>query len=194
MTPDSTQQRLAANIGLAYVFQALVNASLWMPIWVVFLNTDRHLSLGQVYLIAGAGWVVQAVAEVPTGALADTYGRKVTLITGSLTLAVGLFLLAALTGFNGLLAAYLFWATGNALISGSDTAILYDSAAAVGREDEFPHMASMSFQVLLAAQATGSIAGGVLGAIDLRVPILVTAASPSRRSPWSSAWPSLHDT
>jgi hypothetical protein len=37
-------------------------------------------------------------------------------------------------------------------------------------------MASTSFQILLAAQATGSIAGGLLGAIDLRIPILVTVA------------------
>jgi MFS family permease len=164
------------NIMLTYAFQALVNASLWMPIWVVFLHTDRHLSLGQIYLIAGAGWAVQAVAEVPTGALADTYGRRVSLIAGSVTLAVGLFLLAALTGFGGLLTAYLFWALGNALISGSDTAMLYDSAVAVGRENEFPDMASTSFQVLLAAQAIGSILGGILGAIDLRTPIVVTAA------------------
>jgi MFS family permease len=164
------------NIRLAYTFQALVNASLWMPIWVVFLNTDRHLTLGRVYLIAGAEWVIQAVAEVPTGALADTYGRKVTLVAGSLTLALGLLLLATLNGFSGLLIAYLFWAAGNALISGSDTALLYDSAVALGREEEFSHMASISFQILLAAQAIGSIAGGILGAIDLRIPILVTAA------------------
>lgn len=164
------------NIKLVYVFQALVNASLWMPIWVVFLNTDRQLSLSQVYLIAGAGWMVNAIAEVPSGAMADTYGRKVTLITGCLVLAVGLFLLATLTGFAALLVAYLFWAVGNALISGCDTALLYDSAVAAGRAADFTRMASKSFQVLLGAQAAGSILGGALAVIDLRLPILVTSA------------------
>jgi MFS family permease len=81
-----------------------------MPIWVVFLNTTRELSLGEVYLIAGVGWIVQAVSEVPTGAFADTYGRKVTLMVGSVMLALGLFLLAALTGFGGLLIAFILLA------------------------------------------------------------------------------------
>lgn len=166
---------LERNITRAYVFQALVNASLWMPIWVVFLNTDRHLTLGEVYLIAGAGWVIQALAEVPTGALSDTYGRRAVLVLGGLTLAAGLGLLALLDTFAGLLIAYLLWAAGNALISGTDTALMYDSAVALGREDAFPAMASNSFQILLAAQAAGSVVGGLLGALDLRLPILMTA-------------------
>ena len=175
---DTTAWRsqFGRNIPRIYTFQALVNASLWMPIWVVFLHSDRQLTLSEVYLIAGVGWAIQAIAEVPSGALADTYGRKVTLITGGIVLALGLFLLATLTGFTGLLVAYIFWAAGNALISGSDTALLYDSASAVGREGEFSTMASRSFQVLLAAQAIGSIVGGVLGAVDLRLPILATVA------------------
>ncbi len=170
------RQRLLANVRLIYIFQGLVNASLWMPIWIVFLNTDRHLPFGQIYLIAGIGWVVQAMAEIPTGALADTYGRKVTLIVGGLTLSVGLIMLATLSGLGGLLIAYLFWAAGNAFISGTDTAMLYDSAAGAGVEDEFTGMASTSFQILLAAQAIGSISGSLLAAIDLRIPIVVTAA------------------
>lgn len=175
MSGGTADVRFGGNIPRVYAFQALANVSLWMPIWVVFLHSDRHLTLGEVYLIAGAGWVVQAGAEVPTGALADAYGRKATLVAGGLVLALGLSLLAALDGFGGLLAAYLFWAAGNALISGSDTALLYDSAVALGREGQFSKMASTSFQVLLAAQAIGSVVGGLLGGIDLRLPIVATA-------------------
>ncbi len=69
-----------------------------------------------------------------------------------------------------------FWAAGNALISGSDTALLYDSAVAAGREAESSTIANRSFQVLLAAQAIGSIVGGLLGVVDLRLPILATVA------------------
>ncbi len=164
----------ARNVANIYTFQALVNASLWMPIWVVFLNQDAGLTLSEVFLIAGMGWLIQAIGEVPSGAISDAYGRRATLVAGGLVLALGLFLLTVLTGFAGLAVAYVFWAIGNALISGSDTALLYDSAVSLGRASGFSAMASRSFQILLAAQAVGSVAGGLLGMIDLRLPILAT--------------------
>ena len=166
----------AGNIPRILRFQALANASLWMPIWVIFLTDNRGLSLGTGYLIAGAGWVVMAVAEVPTGILSDVAGRRMTLAAGGLVLATGLFLLAVLSGFAGLLVAYLLWALGNALISGSDSALLYDSAVAAGQADTYSAIASRSFQVQLGAQAVGSVPVVWLGAIDLRLPILATVA------------------
>ena len=48
-----TSDPLGRNITRLYAFQALVNASLWMPIWVVFLNENAGLTLSQVFLIAG---------------------------------------------------------------------------------------------------------------------------------------------
>ncbi len=103
MTTASSE--FGRNIPRISGFQALVSASLWMPIWVVFLHDDRHLTFSEVYLMAGVGWVMQSVAEIPTGALSDTYGRKVTLIAGGMVLALGLLLLALLTSFTGLLLA-----------------------------------------------------------------------------------------
>ena len=85
---SSTQEsRLQQTIPLTFIFQGLVYASLWMPIWVVYMNTGRGLSLTQVFLIAGIGWVVQAAAELPSGAISDTYGRKATLVVGAAVLA-----------------------------------------------------------------------------------------------------------
>lgn len=173
MQPEH-EGRLRRTVPRIFVFQALVYASLWMPIWVVYMNTGRGLTLSEVYLIAGIGWIVQAVAEVPTGAVSDTYGRKASLIMGAGVLAFGLTLFAVLPGFGGQLIAYVVWAFGNALISGSDDAMLFDAAAELGREDEFEALASRSMQVTLLAQAVGSIAGGAAAAWDLRAPILIT--------------------
>jgi MFS family permease len=145
-----------------------------MPIWVVYMNTGRGLSLSEVYVIAGIGWVIQAFAEVPTGAFSDTYGRKATLLMGASVLAAGLTLFALLPGFTGQLIAYLVWATGNALISGSDDAMIFDTAATLGRDDEFEALASRSMQVRLLAQVVGSVSGGLAALWDLRAPIFIT--------------------
>lgn len=164
------------TIRLTFLFQALMYASLWMPIWVVYMAEGRHLTLSEVYLIAGVGWIVQAAAEIPTGVISDSYGRRTTLVLGAFTVAAGLFLFAMLPGFAGQLAAYVVWAVGNALISGSDDALLFDAAAAAGREEEFESLASRSMQITLVAQAVGSLSGGAAAAFDLRAPILITAA------------------
>jgi MFS family permease len=163
------------NIRRLYLYQALKCFSLWMPIWIVFLEVDRHLTLSEVYLIAGVGWVVQAVADIPAGALADVFGRKVTVVCGTGLLTVGLAVLATVPGLGGVAVGYLLWATGDALISGTDMALLYESAKLAGREEEFPRISSNSFQILQASQAASSILGGVLASYRLALPMLITA-------------------
>lgn len=112
------------NIRRILAYQALTNFSLFLPVWIVFLHADRHLTLAQIYLIAGVGWIVQATADVPLGAIADAVGRKVTIVSGTCLLTVGLALLAVLPGFLGMAAGYLFWAIGTAAVSGTDMAML----------------------------------------------------------------------
>jgi MFS family permease len=179
MTESSTtavsDPSFARNIRRIYWWQALTNVSLWMPIWIVFLQTDRHLTLTQVYLIAGAGWIVQAVSDVPLGVFADTFGRRVTLICGTVLLAGGLGALAVVPSFWGVAAGYLFWAIGTAMTSGTETALLYDSAVKAGREDDWPQIASYSYQIIQGAQAAGSVVGGLLAAVSLALPMAVTA-------------------
>jgi MFS family permease len=163
------------NIRRIYAYQVLTNLSLWMPIWIVFLHNDRHLSLAQILLIAGVGWIVQAAADVPLGVFADAFGRKVTVLTGTCVLTVGLALLAVLPGFFGVAAGYLFWAIGTAMMSGTDGAMLYESARLAGHEKDFPKIASHSFQLIQGAQAAGSIGGSLLASLGLGLPMLVTA-------------------
>jgi MFS family permease len=165
-----------SNIRRLYAYQALVNSSLWMPIWIIFLSTDRGLSLSQIYVIAGVGWVVQAVSDIPTGALADAFGRKVTVLTGTVLLAIGLAVLGGVPNLAGVATGYLLWAIGTALMSGTDMAMLYESAKLAGREEDFPRISSNSFQIIQGSQAVGSILGGLLAAYRLDLPMLVTAA------------------
>jgi MFS family permease len=172
---EAVDPAFGRNIRRIYAYQVLTNLSLWMPIWIVFLHNDRHLSLAQILLIAGVGWIVQAAADVPLGVFADAFGRKVTVLTGTCVLAVGLALLAVLPGFFGVAAGYLFWAIGTAMMSGTDTALLYESARLAGREEEFPKIASHSFQLIQGAQAAGSIGGSLLASLGLGLPMLVTA-------------------
>jgi MFS family permease len=164
-----------SNIRRLYMFQALKNFALWMPIWIIFLERDRGLSLAQIYVIVGIGWVVMAVADIPSGALADAFGRKAVVVGGTILSVSGLTVLSLAPGLVGVAIGYLLWAVGDSLISGTDMTLLYESAKLAGLEDDFARIQGNSFQIIQASQAVSSVLGGVLAYYRLWLPMLITA-------------------
>lgn len=159
-----------------YLWQALIHFSAWMPIRILLMQ-ERGLSFAAISVMGSVGWLVTALAEVPTGAVADTYGRKVSLWLGTLLVAAGV----AGTGLSTtLLAFYLadfVWSIGLSLLSGADQALLYDSLKAAGREEEFPKAVGRMTAILQITQAAGSIVGGYLASFHLALPYFVSASA-----------------
>ncbi len=114
-----------ANIPRFYAFTALMRSMLWMPIWIVFFER-RGLSLGEIGMLEFVAIVLLAVSEVPTGTVADTWGRKTSLVIGAAL--QGLALLGLLTGVlsPAFLLAYIFWGVSFSFISGAADALVYD--------------------------------------------------------------------
>ena len=73
----AARRDLEANIRKFYVYRFLENLYLWLPIWVVYLQQQRGLSLAQIGALDAPFWLVSVLAEVPTGAFADRYGRRI---------------------------------------------------------------------------------------------------------------------
>lgn len=170
------RRRLEANIRKFYLFRFLVNLQFWLPIWVTYLTDERGLSLSQVTALDAPFWLVLVVMEVPTGAIADRYGRKVSLYWGALAHAIAVLVFAVGTNYPILLASYLAWGIAFTLFSGADAAFLFDSLKTLGREHEYPRVFGRS----AAAMSAGSILGTLLGAplaafTNLWFPILISA-------------------
>jgi len=64
-----------ANLPKAYLFQFLMSFQLWWPIWVLYLQEKRGLSLTQITALESIFWLIILVAQVPAGAIADRQGR-----------------------------------------------------------------------------------------------------------------------
>jgi MFS family permease len=173
---QAVERTFQSNIRRLYLYTGLMGFSLWMPIWIVFLQKDRGLTLAQIYLIAGIGWLVMAIADLPTGALADRLGRKAVLVCGTVLFTVGMAVVTTVPGLVAVAIGYLLWATGTALTSGTDVALLYESAVLAGRKDEYAKIQSNVFQIGQGAQAVSSILGGLLALYRLWLPMLITAA------------------
>jgi MFS family permease len=113
---------------------------------------------------------------VPTGAVADTLGRKQSQIIG-MVLATGSILLFGLApNYPLLILANSLWAFAITFISGADLAFFYDTLRELGREAEYPKYRGRLSVVILASIAVSSTMGGFIGEFNLLATFLATAA------------------
>lgn len=108
-----------------YAYMAFSNLLFFIPIDVLFFQ-ERGLDLTQVFTIQAVFSLGIFLFEIPTGVIADRFGRKNSLLLGILAWIVADLIFFFGWGFGILAFAYLLWALGSCLNSGADTALLYD--------------------------------------------------------------------
>ena len=134
------------NIPKFFIYRVLYNCMLFMPVWVIFMQDKFGLSLTEVTLNDSAFWLTMALTEVPTGAVADTWGRKQSQVIGMI-IATGSILMFALAPVYPLvLLANSLWAIGITFISGADLALFYDTLRELGREEALPEIPRAAYR------------------------------------------------
>src|SRR5688572_18769956 len=108
-------------------------AGLYLLWWV----QEKQMSPVAVATILAAGDLAVMVLELPTGWIADRFGHRASLITGSAVQVAGMLWCWLGEGISGLLVASVLVAIGDAFRSGACQALLYRSCVALGREDRF---------------------------------------------------------
>jgi predicted MFS family arabinose efflux permease len=170
------QRRLARNVWTFPIYRAMTDFFLLAPIWVVFLQEERGLSIAQVAGMEGPFWLAIVLVEVPTGMIADRFGRKTSLVLGALASAVGVFIFAMATSYAVLFGSYMLWAMGLALLSGADSAFYYDTLKALGRENEYQRLWGRVWASMAGALGAAIFLGPLLAAVTtLQIAILVNA-------------------
>ncbi len=149
---------------------------LFLPVWVIFMQDKFGLNLTQVTLNDSAFWITMALTEVPTGAVADTWGRKQSQVIG-MVISTGSILLFALAPVYPLvLLANSLWAVGITFISGAEIALLYDTLRELGRESDYPKYRGYLQAFVLVSIALSSVLGGLVGEVSLVSTFTITAS------------------
>lgn len=143
MSEQSGSVFAVPNIRWFLLFRVLFNARFYYPVFtVIFL--DYGLTLAQ-FTILNAVWAVTIVlAEVPSGAMADVFGRRNLLVLAAvlMVLEMGIIVLAPVG--RGALVFFLFLINrvcsglAEAAASGADEALAYDTLKDIGQEDQWP--------------------------------------------------------
>lgn len=161
-----------SNIPRLYLIKISKWFMLFMPIVVLFYE-ENGLGMADVLLLKGIYSVAIVVFEIPSGYFADTWGRKNTLIIGSILGVLGFITYSVSGVFLGFLAAELMLGVGQSFISGSDSALLYDSLLQEGKEMDYVKMEGRVISVGNFAETLAAVAGGLLADISLRTPFVV---------------------
>src|SRR5205085_8355540 len=93
-----------------------------MPTWVVmgvYLVRELHLSPLQLVLMGTAMEAAVFLFEVPTGVVADTYSRRLSLIAGFLGMGAAWMLVAAVSAPWAIILLWGFWGLSYTFTSGA---------------------------------------------------------------------------
>lgn len=131
-------------------------------LYVMWWVHEKHVPVAAVATILAAGDIALTALEIPTGWLADRYGHRASLITGSLLQIAGMLCAWLGVGVPGVLASSLLIACGDAFRSGADQALLYRSCVALSRESDFQRIEARTRALQLAALVVMVLAGGAI--------------------------------
>ena len=157
------------NLFALYLIKLSKWFSLVMPIIVLFYE-EQGLGLHEVFVLKSVYSVAAVALEIPSGYLADVWGRKRCLLWGSVLFFLG-YLLYSFTGaFSAFLCAELLLGAGQTLVNGADSALLYDTAAHYKAEQHYLRYEGQLTMIGNFAEAIAGIFGGLLAAYSLRFP------------------------
>ena len=131
------------------------------PLYALLFD-DVGLSGAQISALFAVWSAVAVLAEVPSGALADRFGRRTALVAAGLVQAAGYVLWLHWPTFAGFAAGFAVWALGGALVSGAFEALLYDGLAEVGATAQYARLLGWAHAGELLAGVPAAVAATAL--------------------------------
>ena len=139
-------QKIESNVWKLYVIKGLRWFLLTMPIIVIFFQ-DQGLSLFEIMILQSTYSIIVACMEIPSGFFADALGRKKSLIIGSFLSFFGFLIISLSFSFWQFILAQILLGIGQSFISGSDSALLYDTLISSKKTDNYDKIEGRSYGI-----------------------------------------------
>lgn len=150
------------NNVLLYSFNFLKSLHFFGALAVPFYLVRLEFSYTQMFMLEMIFSVCVFLAEVPTGVVADKFGRKTSLFLGALIFGLSFVLIGKTLSLPLLVVAQVAGAIGNSLISGADKALVYENAKLNGKTNDETVAIASRYDAFGTA---GSLAAFPLGSI-----------------------------
>ncbi len=170
--------KLKKNIIKDYYFTFSSRLDLTQGVWMLYLAT-RGLTLFQIGLLETVYHISSFLMEIPTGAIADIYGRRVSRILSRIVAAVSIIIMIYADNFYMFGLSFVFMALSNNLESGAGDALIYDSLIELKIEGSYSRIKGKNEFVYQLTKVLAYILGGYIATksyLDVyRLSLLISA-------------------
>ncbi len=142
----------------------------WLIQNIYFLESGINFT--QLSIVLGFWSVGIILLELPSGAFADRYGRKLTIIISRISYLFGLLIFIIFHNFWGFIAGMLFWSINESFMSGAEEALLYDFLKDNKKENLFNKVLALSSVSREVGLGTGVLIAGFVTQISINYNLL----------------------
>ena len=161
------------NIILVYASLIAGGMLFFLPILALYFE-ETLFTVTNVALIFSIEAIAMVLFEVPTGAIADLFGRKKTLVLANFVVLIAVVFLA----IGGSMLMFILFAILNsfarALTSGTYSAFIYDSLKEENKEKYYKKVIGTFYALWPVGASIGSLIGGYLAKVSLSFPVLLS--------------------
>lgn len=173
MTPDragtpSPARNVRAGLVRLYLLGFLKNLHFFGAVAVPFFTDWAALDYTRLFLLEASFSFWMFVLEIPTGVVADRWGRRRSLALGGLLMGLSFVVFGTVNSYAVYFVAEFLCAAGMTLMSGADRALIYDTLSERGMQDQ----ATVVFSRYETAGILGMIAGLPAGSLIAATPLL----------------------
>jgi|GEM_PF-1554517 len=172
MTDNLTPaQRILSSKYIAYSFITglCFHSAVWLHFYRIFMSDQKKGLLDILTFSIGL------LAEIPSGVIADAFGRAKICRFGHVLNAIGLIILASSTSSLHYQIGITIHVIGMALVSGADQALFFDKLAFHPESLSWRRLATRGYQAGLIAAVMSAIIGGLFYTVNPRIPFSVDA-------------------
>lgn len=162
---NTMAKKMQMNIRRNYVFSFLMNLRLSSGLWMIYM-AYKGMSLTQIGILEGVFHVTSLTMEVPTGSIADLFGRKTSRTLGRCLSLLSILVLISSTDFFRFLLFMILAALSYNLESGSGEALVYDSLKYLGISDKYMRVLGRQEAIFQSASIAAFLLGGLLGTFN----------------------------
>lgn len=161
------------QIHILYITSILGNLSI-TGAWVAILAA-RGVSLVQIGFAETIFHITSLIFEIPSGILADIYGRKKMLIVSNIMEMIGNIIMALSGGFWMVCVSMVFQALSYNFASGSGDALAYDSLKSVNCQERYETYAANQLIIYRIGNAVSTLCVGVALCMGYKLAYLLSA-------------------
>jgi len=165
--------KIKKQINLLYITSMLGNLSV-TGAWVAILAA-RGFSLVEIGFAETVFHITSLICEIPSGILADIYGRKKMLLVSQMMAIIGNTIMVFSNGIGMVCLSFVFHALMYNFASGSGDALAYDSLKSVKQEKRYEKYFSNQMIIYRVGTAISTLCAGVALFMGYRLAYVISA-------------------